>query len=61
MCYRTTCPKCQKATWGGCGRHIESALAGVPQAERCRCNEAPVPKTNEPPRPPRSRWWPFGN
>ena len=35
MCYRTTCPQCGKATWGGCGAHIEQALRGVPESQRC--------------------------
>lgn len=39
MCYQVRCPKCGKATWGGCGAHIEQALAGVPAAERCKCRE----------------------
>ena len=29
MCHRTTCPKCNKPTWSGCGNHVESALQGV--------------------------------
>ncbi len=36
MCHRVTCRKCGKATWAGCGNHIEQALAGVPQSERCQ-------------------------
>lgn len=39
MCYKVVCPKCQKFTYGGCGNHIESALAGVPQSERCTCSK----------------------
>lgn len=35
MCRRVTCPTCRKPTWEGCGEHIEEALAGVPEAERC--------------------------
>jgi hypothetical protein len=35
MCYRVTCEQCGKATWDGCGEHIESALAGVPAEDRC--------------------------
>ena len=31
---------CGKATWAGCGEHIEEALAGVPADERCTCNAA---------------------
>lgn len=41
MCSRTTCRSCGKATWSGCGNHIEQALAGVPAADRCKC-EAPA-------------------
>ena len=35
MCARVTCETCGKATWQGCGEHIEEALAGVPSEERC--------------------------
>ena len=37
MCARVTCPDCGRPTWSGCGQHIEQALAGVPEAERCSC------------------------
>jgi hypothetical protein len=37
MCARITCPTCGKPTWSGCGRHIEEALAGVPESDRCTC------------------------
>lgn len=37
MCSRATCKKCGKATWRGCGNHIEQALAGVPKNQRCTC------------------------
>lgn len=36
MCRRITCPVCHKPTWEGCGEHIEEALAGVPEADRCQ-------------------------
>lgn len=39
MCVRTTCQSCGKPTWGGCGAHIEAALAGVPHDQRCKCRE----------------------
>ena len=39
MCSSTTCKKCGKATWKGCGNHIEQALAGVPKDKRCTCRE----------------------
>ena len=35
MCVRVTCDECGKATWGGCGQHVEEALAGVAVADRC--------------------------
>ncbi len=37
MCHKVTCPQCHKATWEGCGEHIEAALAGVPAEQRCIC------------------------
>jgi hypothetical protein len=39
MCSRTTCRKCGKPTWSGCGNHVEQALAGVPKNQRCTCRE----------------------
>ncbi|MEY3177443.1 MAG: hypothetical protein RLZZ348_631 [Actinomycetota bacterium] len=35
MCSRTTCRKCGKPSWRGCGNHIEQALKGVPMNQRC--------------------------
>ncbi|MER6335167.1 hypothetical protein ACF09H_41030 [Streptomyces sp. NPDC014983] len=49
MCRRVTCSTCGKATYAGCGNHVEQVLAGVPRSRRCDC----------PPAPKRS-WWPFG-
>jgi hypothetical protein len=37
MCYQRKCEKCSKITWGGCGQHIKTALAGVPKSELCTC------------------------
>ncbi|HTJ69540.1 MAG TPA: hypothetical protein VL551_18525 [Actinospica sp.] len=37
MCQRVTCKTCGKATYQGCGMHVEQVLAGVPASERCRC------------------------
>ncbi|KAH7354112.1 hypothetical protein B0T11DRAFT_331984 [Plectosphaerella cucumerina] len=37
MCMKATCPNCSKQTWRGCGSHIPSALAGVPEEEWCTC------------------------
>jgi hypothetical protein len=36
MCRRVTCNSCGKPTWAGCGQHVDQALAGVPQADRCQ-------------------------
>ena len=35
MCRKVTCPTCSKATWSGCGLHIDSALSGVDLTDRC--------------------------
>ncbi|WP_344196594.1 hypothetical protein [Aeromicrobium alkaliterrae] len=35
MCQKVTCSDCGKATWVGCGEHVEEALAGVPDDQRC--------------------------
>lgn len=37
MCFQVTCDKCGKATWSGCGYHVEQALADVVFDERCVC------------------------
>ena len=29
MCQRITCTTCGKATWAGCGQHVEEALIGA--------------------------------
>lgn len=40
MCQRATCKNCGKATYRGCGMHVEQVLAGVPKAQRCDCAQA---------------------
>ena len=46
MCRRAVCKKCGKATWRGCGNHIEQALAGVPKNQRCSCaQDSTTPNT----------------
>lgn len=37
MCHRVLCSKCRKWTWSGCGRHISSALKGIPKDQICTC------------------------
>jgi hypothetical protein len=41
MCSRVTCPKCEKPSFVGCGRHVEQVLGDVPRDQRCRCRENP--------------------
>jgi len=40
MCQRATCRTCGKATYSGCGQHVEQVLAGVPKNQRCSCTPA---------------------
>lgn len=35
MCRAVTCRKCGKATWAGCGSHVNQVMAGIPRDERC--------------------------
>jgi hypothetical protein len=37
MCSKVACDICKKATWVGCGEHIEEALEGVAEADCCAC------------------------
>ena len=37
MCVRVNCDKCGKASWAGCGAHVDQVLAGVPKDKRCTC------------------------
>lgn len=37
MCRPVTCKKCQKTTWAGCGKHVESVKAQVPAGQWCNC------------------------
>ena len=41
MCSAATCRTCGKATYSGCGQHVEQVLAGVPREQRCDCAPAP--------------------
>ena len=35
MCRAVTCRKCGKATWSGCGSHVDQVMAGIPRDQRC--------------------------
>lgn len=37
MCRAVKCSSCGKASWAGCGAHVEQVLAGVPARDRCQC------------------------
>jgi len=39
MCRPAQCQTCGKATYTGCGAHVEQVLRGVPDADRCKCRE----------------------
>lgn len=43
MCQKAVCPKCRKATYRGCGMHVEQVLAGVPESQRCTCTKGTAP------------------
>lgn len=36
MCSKIKCVHCGKWTWTGCGLHVEQALKGVKEEERCQ-------------------------
>lgn len=37
MCKKATCGTCSKASWWGCGAHIQTVLDSVPAEDRCVC------------------------
>lgn len=39
MCQQITCRKCRKATWTGCGQHVNQVMRGIPQRDRCQGHE----------------------
>jgi len=36
MCSRTTCRKCGKASWSGCGQHVAQVMKGIPKSQQCQ-------------------------
>lgn len=40
MCSPATCRTCGKATYTGCGQHVDAVLGGVPASQRCSCAQA---------------------
>ena len=39
MCRAVTCRTCGKATWAGCGQHVDQVMRGVPRNDRCAGHE----------------------
>ena len=37
MCRAVTCKRCGKATWAGCGQHVDQVMRSVPKNQRCTC------------------------
>ena len=37
MCSPAVCRACGKATYSGCGMHVEQVLGHVPAEQRCSC------------------------
>jgi len=37
MCSPATCRTCGRATYSGCGQHVEQVLRGVATKDRCAC------------------------
>ncbi|KAK4043947.1 hypothetical protein C8A01DRAFT_31820 [Parachaetomium inaequale] len=37
MCMSATCQTCNKQTWRGCGNHVATVFADIPEDERCIC------------------------
>lgn len=40
MCQRVNCKTCGKATYSGCGMHVEQVLSAVPKSQRCDCTRS---------------------
>lgn len=45
MCRTTTCNRCKKTTWAGCGQHVDQVMRGVPASQRCDCSASKAAKT----------------
>ena len=41
MCRQVTCKTCGKASWAGCGMHVEQVLGHLSADQRCECHLAP--------------------
>ncbi|GJN23767.1 hypothetical protein PR202_gb11446 [Eleusine coracana subsp. coracana] len=41
MCFQEKCETCGKSTWAGCGRHVASVHAQIPEGQHCACRDWP--------------------
>ncbi|KAK3149740.1 hypothetical protein QOZ80_3AG0221980 [Eleusine coracana subsp. coracana] len=41
MCFQVKCETCGKSTWAGCGRHVASVHAQIPEGQHCACRNWP--------------------
>lgn len=41
MCRKVSCKRCGKATWAGCGQHVDQVMRGIPKSQRCTCPPEP--------------------
>ncbi|WP_168929290.1 hypothetical protein [Nocardioides sp. GY 10113] len=45
MCSPATCNNCGKASYTGCGQHVEQVLGHLPADQRCQCDAQPLADT----------------
>jgi hypothetical protein len=55
MCSRSECKRCGKASFIGCGMHVEQILHDVAPADRCVCR--PQARAAQPSKPPERKSW----
>ncbi|GJM96165.1 hypothetical protein PR202_ga12978 [Eleusine coracana subsp. coracana] len=41
MCFQVKCGTCGKCTWAGCGGHVASVHAQIPEGQHCACRDWP--------------------
>ena len=47
MCQRVACKNCGKATYRGCGMHVDQVLFGLPASQRCTCEADKADKADK--------------
>jgi hypothetical protein len=46
MCRPATCKNCSKATWSGCGEHVDQVMRTVPKKDQCVCADTATPASS---------------